>query len=142
MTHEEDLWRRKSDEELQEAARVLHEYTGEGRKVILAELSRRSLNFDVAHAELAPESADDVSSPTQRYRDAYRIAASVVSIGAAIKFLGFASVIVLVAFSQLQGSILLGAVLFGILAGLAFWVAGDVHKSSRWGESNGCLTPH
>ena len=43
MTGGEDVWRRSSDEQLIDAARVLGEYTDDGRAIILAELHRRGL---------------------------------------------------------------------------------------------------
>jgi hypothetical protein len=44
MTDPHDVWRRKSDEELKQAATVLHEYTPAGRKAILDELARRGFD--------------------------------------------------------------------------------------------------
>lgn len=43
MTSVDNVWRRRSDEQLTEAARVLHEYTSDGQKAIRAELERRGL---------------------------------------------------------------------------------------------------
>ena len=40
----EEVWRRRSDDELVEAAQRLEEYTDEGRKVIQAELLRRGIS--------------------------------------------------------------------------------------------------
>jgi hypothetical protein len=46
MSHAEEIWRRRSDEQLLEAARHLDEYTEEGRSAIRAELLRRGLDTD------------------------------------------------------------------------------------------------
>jgi len=44
VTQAEDAWRRKSDEQVQEAMGVLEQYTEEGRSVIRAEYARRRLD--------------------------------------------------------------------------------------------------
>jgi hypothetical protein len=46
------VWREKSDEQLRDAIAVLHEYTDEGRAVVLAEFERRSLE-PITEAERA-----------------------------------------------------------------------------------------
>jgi uncharacterized RDD family membrane protein YckC len=43
MSNVEDVWRRRSDEQLTEAASLLHEYTSDGQQAIRAELQRRGL---------------------------------------------------------------------------------------------------
>jgi hypothetical protein len=43
MINAEEIWRRRSDEQLVEAAQRLEEYTDEGRRVIRAELLRRGI---------------------------------------------------------------------------------------------------
>ena len=53
----EQVWRRKSDDELFAAARRLDEYTEEGRKVIQAELERRQSPDYVAEARAADRRA-------------------------------------------------------------------------------------
>jgi uncharacterized membrane protein YhaH (DUF805 family) len=43
-----EVWRRKTDDEIGQAAASLDEYTEEGRRVILEEIARRGLNVVVA----------------------------------------------------------------------------------------------
>jgi len=119
-----EVWREKSDDELRRAAETLHEYTEEGRKIILAELSRRSLKAEVSTA--APEGLDTGGSAVDRYRDAYRVANGVVWIGSAVKVLGFVigSLFALGGGTQLEGSTRLGVILFGVLVAIAFWIVG------------------
>ncbi|MFB3853782.1 MAG: hypothetical protein ACE148_08155 [Vicinamibacterales bacterium] len=45
MTEAEQIWRKKSDEDLIEAAGELEEYTEEGQRIILAEIERRGLEI-------------------------------------------------------------------------------------------------
>jgi hypothetical protein len=61
MSNAEELWRRKSDDELLAAAASLDEYTEEGRQVIVAEANRRRLNVAPilrTTAQLAATSSD------------------------------------------------------------------------------------
>lgn len=123
----EEVWRRKSDDELRKAAGSLREYTDEGRKIILAELSRRSISVDVADLTPSLHAEDDLNSPVHRYQDAYRVAKSVVVIGNITKFLGFGfGILVFVAALTQEpgGLVMLGASFVGALVGLGFWVAG------------------
>lgn len=46
MSDAEKIWRGRSDEQLAEAARLLDDYTEEGRSVIRAELLRRGMGTD------------------------------------------------------------------------------------------------
>ena len=46
MSDAEEIWRRRSDEQLLEAAQGLDEYTDEGRRAIRAELLRRGIRAD------------------------------------------------------------------------------------------------
>ncbi|MGV3517709.1 hypothetical protein [Luteitalea sp.] len=46
MSDAEKIWRGRSDEQLVEAARLLDDYTEEGRSVIRAELLRRGMGTD------------------------------------------------------------------------------------------------
>jgi uncharacterized RDD family membrane protein YckC len=46
MSDAEEIWRRRSDEQILEAAQALDEYTDEGRSVIQAELLRRGIGTD------------------------------------------------------------------------------------------------
>ncbi len=48
MSHTEEIWRRKSDDELLEAVARLDEYTAQGRQVILGEMQRRGLELPAA----------------------------------------------------------------------------------------------
>ena len=61
MSDVSKVWRQKSDEELQKAAEALHEYTEEGRKVILAELSRRSRNAPVNGEDPGAKNVDNTT---------------------------------------------------------------------------------
>ena len=58
MSVGEDVWRRSTDEQLIDAARVLGEYTDDGRAIIRAELLRRGL------PEPIPEPILDVPAST------------------------------------------------------------------------------
>ena len=107
---------------------ALRDYSAEGQEIILAELSRRSLDVDAALMEQGLKADDDSPAPVNRYRDAYRVAASLVWIGDAIKILGFvvAGLGVLVGVTQLEGEMRLGSILLSMLAGLMFWVWGGL----------------
>jgi len=60
MSIADDVWRRKSDEELEAAGGAIHEYTEEGRKAILAEISRRSLDVVVSKEGTEVEERGDI----------------------------------------------------------------------------------
>lgn len=124
MSNAADVWRKKSDDELRQAAKTLHDYTEDGRKIILAELSRRGLQADISTA--LPQGADDGAAPVDRYLDAYRVASGVVWIGDVVKGLGFVigAVLVVGAVTQFEGGARFGGIVFGILVALAFWVGG------------------
>ena len=59
MSDAEDIWRRRSDEQLAEAVQRLDEYTDEGRDVIRAELRRRGGSITKLHAESRRREAID-----------------------------------------------------------------------------------
>jgi uncharacterized RDD family membrane protein YckC len=46
MSDAEDIWKRRSDEQILDAAQALDEYTDEGRRLIHAELLRRGIGTD------------------------------------------------------------------------------------------------
>lgn len=46
-----EVWRRKTDDEIREAASSLHQYTETGREVILAEIARRKIVSENREAE-------------------------------------------------------------------------------------------
>lgn len=62
MNYVEDVWRLKSDDELQQAAACLVEYTHEGEKAIRAELRRRGL-AEPPEVERQPVVEGDPSPP-------------------------------------------------------------------------------
>ncbi len=61
----EDVWRRKTDEEVAAAARQIDDYTPEGRRVILGELERRQALdvLEVPLAESGSKGGDDAVDP-------------------------------------------------------------------------------
>jgi hypothetical protein len=61
----EDVWRRKTDEEVAAAARRIDDYTEEGGRVILGELERRQARgvLDVRLAESGSSDSEDAVDP-------------------------------------------------------------------------------
>lgn len=61
----EDVWRRKTDEEVAAAARHIDDYTEEGRRVVLGELERRQARgvLDVPLAESGSSESEDAVDP-------------------------------------------------------------------------------
>ena len=61
----EDVWRRKTDEEVAAAARQIDDYTAEGRRVILGELERRQALgvLDVPLAETGSSGSEEAMDP-------------------------------------------------------------------------------
>src|SRR5437764_553917 len=54
MTNFADVWSRKSEEQVQDAARHLTEYSADAQSAILNEVSRRGLSFDQTVATAPP----------------------------------------------------------------------------------------
>ncbi len=62
MGNAEEVWKRRSDEQLLEAAQALDEYTDEGRSVIQAELRRRGIRTNPGAIRNALEQTSAVGS--------------------------------------------------------------------------------
>lgn len=56
----EEVWRRKTDEDVVSAALSLGDYTEDGRKIILAEVERRGLKRTIASRRESPTSANEL----------------------------------------------------------------------------------
>jgi hypothetical protein len=67
MSTAQDVWRRKSDDEVVAAAAALDDYTDEGRAIILAEATRRHLNV----VPLVDASREQASTRSESRRCAY-----------------------------------------------------------------------
>lgn len=63
MSHAEEIWRGRTDEQLLEAARLLDDYTEEGRSVIRAELIRRGMGTDPGALQNALNETSMAGSP-------------------------------------------------------------------------------
>jgi hypothetical protein len=84
MSTVEDVWRRKTDFELEAAASRLGEYTDEGQRVILAEFHRRHLETSSSAEVTSGGSADnEVLAPRDRIQEGWMwiAAGTIITVG-------------------------------------------------------------
>jgi hypothetical protein len=92
MPGTEQMWREKSDNELQHAVDHPSDYAPEDIQMILTELTRRGM----------------AAAARKRYQDGYRVSNTIVGIGNAIKIIG---IIIALLF------VVAGVAIFGVRAG-------------------------
>jgi hypothetical protein len=122
----ERIWSNKSDEECDEAAKHLKEYTEEAERAIRIELRRRSMTEPpraISHEETPESSEGSVSRPTserlsRRYHDAYIVARTVIAVGKGINAIGVIIALAVVAVAYMA------AESFGVPARATFGAAG------------------
>jgi len=101
----EEIWRRKSDEDLGAAVERLEEYTEEGRRIIRAELERRSspdylIEQEVSENQILEEMRKSVPArPIQRHHTTWLVQRAALAIALMIGFYIFALVIAFVLLS-------------------------------------------
>jgi hypothetical protein len=136
MRDAEANWRRKTDDEITDAARHLSDYTEKAQRIIREELRFRGM----ADAPPTKRPIDESSSPVvNKYRDAYRVGAALVGLGNAIKIVGviLAGIIVIGSLSS-PHSLFGGEVGFFLAAIVGGAVLGlRCHRCRAWPDSSG-----
>lgn len=101
MTSEE-IWRRRSDDDLRAAAECLDEYTEEGRRIIRGELERRSspeylIEQEALESQIVEKARESVAArPIQRHHTTWFVQRALLAIALMIGFYVFAIGIALV----------------------------------------------
>jgi hypothetical protein len=124
-----ESWRVMPDDRVADAAKHLSDYTEEGERIIRAELRRRGM----ADPPTTERPIEESSSPVvNRYRDAYRVGATLVGFGNAIKMAGaiLGGIIVIGSLIELNGPVAASGVFLGVAVGLLFWVCGVMAAAS------------
>lgn len=119
----EEQWRHASDEEVEEAARHLHEFTEEGRDAILVEAGRRGLEIEPAKGE-EPElqlSEAEFQHALEQLRSKQNLPAAVLAGVAAAAIGAIAWAAITVATGYQIGFMAIGV---GLVVGYAVRVAG------------------
>lgn len=132
MSDPEEVWRRKSDDDVRAAVVKLGEYTDDGKKIILAEFERRHLGASGAppshvDSQQLQGSEEAVRSPAMwRYQDGYRVVNFVIWVGGVIKWLGIVVALLAIFFAvqQLGVARLLPAAAGGALFAAVSFVLG------------------
>jgi heat shock protein HtpX len=92
----EEIWRRKSDDDLRVAAERLDEYTDEGRRIIRAELERRSspeylIEQEALESQIVDETRESVAArPIQRHQTTWLVQRAALAVALMIGFYVFA----------------------------------------------------
>lgn len=85
MSTAEDIWRRKTDDEVAAAVERLDEYTDEGKQIVLAELERRRATIARGPSLQEPASAE-AEARLEAARARVQLGALSVAIGALVTF--------------------------------------------------------
>lgn len=85
MSTAEDIWRRKTDDEVAAAAERLDEYTDEGKQIVLAELERRRETI-ARGPSLQEHASAEAEARLEAARARVQLGALSVAIGALVTF--------------------------------------------------------